>query len=212
MKLGKLKIGKKKLIIGGSVVFVALVTAGVVFACNANKTPEVKTEDIPAIQTQEVTTEENKEQTQTEAQNDENKGEVKDNNVKNKDKKENAKENKTTKDNSQKPVMPEVKTDLKVNGDQIVLNANGKDGSSKTILTFNGDKLSKLVVEINSSNEAMVKESKEFYEKGGFKILEFGGKVLKVEMSQELVDAMNQSGSKQDIIDFYKQLSEALKG
>lgn len=210
MKLGKLKMGKKKLIIGGSVILVALVTAGVVFACNANKTTEVKTEDIPAIQ--EVTTEENKEQTQTETKNDENKVEVKDNNVKNKAKKENAKENKTTKDNNQKPVMPEVKTDLKVNGDQVVLNADGKDGSSKTILTFNGDKLAKLVVEINSSNEAMVKESKEFYEKGGFKILEFGGKTLKVEMSNELVDAMNKSGSKQEIIDFYKQLSEALKG
>lgn len=213
MKLGKLKIGKKKLIIGGSVILVALVTAGVVFACNVNKTSEVKTEDIPAIQTQETAVEENKEQTQTEAQNDENKSEVKDNNVKNnKDKKENAKENKTAKNNSQKPVMPEVKTDLKINGDQVVLNANGKDGSSKTILTFNGDKLTKLVVEIESSNEAMLKETKEFYEKGGFKILESNGKVLKVEMSQELVDALNQSGSKQEIIDFYKQLSEALKG
>ena len=126
--------------------------------------------------------------------------------------KENAKENKTTKDNNQKPVMPEVKTDLKVNGDQVVLNADGKDGSSKTILTFNGDKLAKLVVKITSSNEAMLKESKEFYEKGGFKILKSGGNEFEAEISNELIDATNKSASKQEIIDFYKQLSEALKG
>ena len=209
MKLGKLELSKKKLIIGGSVVLAAaLIGAGVIFAFNANKTPEIQPEEPAIVETQEqeATAEENKEQ--TEAQNDENKTEVKSDNAKNQGKKENN----TAKNNDKKPVMPEVKTDLKVNGDEVVLNAEGKDGSSKTILTFSGDKLSKVVLEMNSSNEAMLKESKEFYEKSGFKILESNGKSLKVEMSNELIDAMNKAGNKQDIIDFYKQFSEALKG
>ena len=209
MKLGKLELSKKKLIIGGSVVLAAaLIGAGVIFAFNANKTPEIQPEEPAIVETQEqeATAEENKDQ--TEAQNDENKTEVKNDNAKNQGKKENN----TSKSNGKTPVMPEVKTDLKVNGDEVVLNAEGKDGSSKTILTFSGDKLSKVVLEMNSSNEAMLKESKEFYEKSGFKILESNGKSLKVEMSNELIDAMNKAGNKQDIIDFYKQFSEALKG
>ncbi len=208
MKLGKIELTKKKLIIGGSVVLAAaLISAGVIFACNANKTAEVKPEEAAVIQ--EATTEENKDQNQDQNQAEAQNNEVKNDNAKNKDKKE----NKTAKDNNKKIDMPEIKTDLKVNGDQVVLNAEGKDGSSKTILTFNGDKLSKLVVEMNCSDEKILKESKEFYEKSGFKIVESNAKNLKAEMGNELIEYMNQLFTKkQDVIDFYKQFSEAMKG
>lgn len=214
MKLGKLELGKKKLIIGGSAVLAAvLISAGVIFACNASKNEEVKTDDTAVVQTQESATEENKEQSKTEAQNsevkDEKGSEVKDNNAKNKDKKEKTKGNKATKNDSKAPVMPEIKTDLKVDGDQVILTASSEEGSSKMILTFNGDKLSKVVLEESCSDENALKELKEGHEKSGSKVLEFNGKTLKVEMSNKFVEFMNKAGNKQDIIDGLKQ---TLKG
>lgn len=216
MKLGKLELTKKKLIIGGSVVLaIALISAGVIFACNANKPAEVKPEEAAVVQ--EATSEENKEQTEAknkEANNEAN-NEVKDN-IKNKGKKENksVKDNKAAKDNNQKTVMPDVKTDLKVNGDEVVLTANGKDASSKMILTFNGDKLSKMGFEMNFSIEN--KESKEFkeaFEMLGFKVLESDAKSLKAELDGKLIEEMNKEGSKkQEIIDLCKRLLEAMKG
>lgn len=209
MKLGKLELTKKKLIIGGSVVLAAgLISAGVIFACNVNKPAEVKPEETAVMQ--EATTEENNDQNQAENQNQNN--EVKDDNAKNKGKKENVKDNKATKNNDKKPVMPEVKTDLKVNGDEVVLNAESKVGSSKMILTFNGDKLSKVVLEESCSDGNAMKELKEGHEKSGSKILEFNGKTLKVEMNSKFVEMMNQAGSKQEIIDGLKQTLDMLKG
>jgi len=214
MKIGKMEFNKKKIIICGSITLAVIISAGVIFACNANKNSEVKAEETKIAQTQEVA-EENKDQIATEIQqNNDVNTEVKDSNVTSKDKKENVKEtkNNTSKNNEQKPVMPEIKTDLKVDGDQVVFCANEKDSSSKTILTFSGDKLSKMVVEMNSSNGKIVSESKEFYEKSGFKVLESNANSLKVEANGEFVEGMNQLGKKQDIVNFYKQISEASKG
>lgn len=211
MKIGKIEITKKKIIICGVVALTAIISAGVIFACNKKNTPEVAIEENPVVQTQDANTEEQPEQTPTEVTTSE-QNETKNEESKSKEKKESVKENKSKKDNNNQPNTPEVKTDIKVEGDQVVLNADGKDGSSKTILTFNGDKLSKMVLEMSSSDEKMLKDIKEAYEKMGSKILEFNGKNLKAEMSSDFVDEMNKLGKKQDIIDFYKQFSEALKG
>ncbi|MBR1779035.1 MAG: hypothetical protein IJ758_00825 [Clostridia bacterium] len=190
------------------VAFIMIITAVLPFV-SCKKSEEINSEDATITQTQETTPEENE---PTENCPPENNSNEKNQKTKTEDKKSNNAKNaeKTNSENNApniKEEAPEVKTELKVEDNQVTLNEESEIGSSKIILNFDGDRLLNVLFELTSKTDQSipVEFQKSLEEMGIYHTVNFDGKNLKMEITKSLIDEINKSGmKKQDIVDFFK--------
>ena len=116
--------------------------------------------------------------------------------------KEEQKVDKKASEDNNKTKDSENKNDSKINGDEVILVREDNGYTYMTILTFNGDKLLRDVLEVRSPEGKSFDSIKKEYEAANYKILEHNKDVLKMESSKFTVDSLNKVGGKRDIINF----------
>lgn len=172
-----MNLGKKKIIAICVGVFVLGIAIGALTLLGfSNFNEGSKTTENSTEQVQEATQEESKDQSSAKDQ-----------------------ENTKTSENSKKSDESTKKEDSKSNDEEVILLEEDKI-NHRIILSFNGEKLSKIDLEISTVYGKSLESIKKDYETQGYVTLKYEkDKFLKMESSQKVVDKMNKLGSKEAI-------------
>lgn len=115
---------------------------------------------------------------------------------------EEQKNDKKSSEDSKKTDESEKKSDSTSNNSEVYIVTENNGYKYMDILTFNGEKLLKLVMEVTSFEGKSLDSVKKIYEDAGYKTLEYNKDILKMESGKFTIDSLNKVGSKRGIIDF----------